>query len=1237
MALPPEDINFNYAGSPILSSPGRRSIGGDTTTGSINLANLEANAMKSGNGGNSPMPVYNGGTIEVPDSVPKREYYTTLRRFGTMGPRQGSISGGSLLGGGVASGPVTAVGSPYPSATMGRTATLGRSNTSASNFKPSGKSVDCAVIMLDGLQQMFSIDKAAYGQQLFDAVCSNLDLLETDYFGIKYLAPDNTMCWLKMDKKVAKQVGKNWLFEFQVKFFPYNIDSIAEDLTRYFLCLQVRQNLLSGQLPCSFTSYVILGSYVVQSDAGDFDPQRHQGIAYIRDHPFAPNHLQSTEMLYRIAETHRLHHGQSPEMADRNFLTNAKRLALYGVHMHKVLSSSGVEHGLGVYYGGLLLYLSRIRLQRFSWPRIIKLSYRKRHFIMIVRSLDEDQSERTYAFRCATPQRAKQLWTLCVEHHSFFRLRDYERSRKPSVLPGFSSRKFTYNHPGMGSSLGDLTTCTPEIAPPPNQRPQPAIRRMQPQRRQPSSNEQAWFTLPHGMNPPAYGADASQYQYAPQIASDASLGAAGYSPERWGGGESAVDMAGGQYRHGPSGAGLEYQPRPVFKPESWRISTADRSRCLGIDDRGLDIAAQHDSGWQGCRANKGVKAPGCYYFEATVLEDGPVAVGWATNEATLSPLGCDDQAFVLGNVIDGQSGATLSFKGKESDFSEGNRIVVTRGTVIGCRLDLDRGVATWSCNGIECPQILRIPENLINEPFFPAASMKDSRLLLNFGGSNSPPLRYPPSSIAGSVGFQPLAEITEDAQVANSNCGWRLNPYDATAGVEVQPDGMALQAHWGSGWQGCRANRGVKGEGRFYYEARVIESNGLARIGWTTEDGNLLVGTDAFGFGYGSDADGFGLSCQQGKRMHNNEIDNYGESFGEGDVIGCFLDLIQRTIRWAKNGHPFGDAYRLPDNFATTLASNGSPVTLRVAFFPTVALNNSTVELNFGDSQFSYFPGPDWTPLSYVAPENLQITSRPGPMHKRRGWSYLEPQAGAAGITLEATKGIMKPSIDRREDDLPATSSAVPRIHLAGAVPVMPGLAPVALSSPTKRSNGYHGINGNHQPTPTELAEAIDGIQLSPGRLQHTPVIPLNGGVGETVTVQRSEPKIESEFIEDENGKLIKRTTKRTQVVTTKTYSERYINPEPFIAVPSENDTQLEDAILRVTQLDPRVTVTTTNLHNQQQYHHSSTGYHNHHLQHHLAGIGKRSPMATHSPNSNNGTSNGRSAHFNCTPASANR
>uniref|UniRef100_A0A5K3F3D6 Band 4.1 C-terminal domain-containing protein n=1 Tax=Mesocestoides corti TaxID=53468 RepID=A0A5K3F3D6_MESCO len=196
-------------------------------------------------------------------------------------------------------------------------------------------------------------------------------------------------------------------------------------------------------------------------------------------------------------------------------------------------------------------------------------------------------------------------------------------------------------------------------------------------------------------------------------------------------------------------------------------------------------------------------------------------------------------------------------------------------------------------------------------------------------------------------------------------------------------------------------------------------------------------------------------------------------------------------------------------------------------------------------------------------------------MHKRRGWSYLEPHGG----TSESK--IIKPSVDRREDDLSPSTHIVPRLHLAGAVPVMPGLAP-PLSSPQRSThhaippgaNGYHS-NGHH----AVLADAIDGIQLSPSR-RHP--IPLDG-VNETVTVQRSEPKIESELLEDEDGKIIKRTTKRTQVVTTKTYSERYIQPETFIAVPDENDYALEQAILKVTRLDPGVAVRTTNLH-----HHSA-------------------------------------------------
>nr|VZI24879.1 unnamed protein product [Spirometra erinaceieuropaei] len=897
MPLHPES-SAGLLGSPLIGSPSHRSDGGDTTADSINFAHLEGQHHWS--------TAMQNGSVEVPDTVPKREYYASLRRYGpgsgtgTLGTRLGSISGGSMLtvgGAGVPNTSVATVGSPYPSATMGRSA-VGRSNTSALNFKPSGKVVDCAVIMLDGMQQVFCIDKAAYGQQLFDAVCTYLDLFEVDFFGIKCFSPDNSMCWLKLDQRIDKQIKKNWLFEFQVKFFPYDMDSITEDLTRYYLCLQVRQNLLSGQLPCSFFSYVILGAYVVQSDAGDFDPEQHHGIEYLRDHPFAPQHLQSPEMLHRIAATHRLLQGQTPELADRNFLTNAKKLALYGVHMHKVTSSSDAEHGLGVYYGGLLLYLGRIRLQRFSWPRIIKLSYRKRKFIVIVRALDETQGERTYEFRCPTELAAKRLWTLCVEHHNFFRLRGYERARKPSVLPEFSGRKYTYGQQQQHSTLGGLAgEQSLDVSVP--HRPQPAVRRLQPQRRQISTPDEAWFTLPHNAdNRYPNGTDVSQYQYTPQT---------------YGAGDAL---------HAPY--------------------TAD---------------------WTN-------------YGAGNMADPNRVRVGWATNGASLN-LGEDDLGLVFGTE-DGSTRGVITFNGDQFDLGA----EVRKGDVIGCYLDFDHGVAIWSCNGVEGSQPVRIPERLLNESFFPAIGLKDSRVLVNFGDSQ---LEFAPKSHP-SV---PLADVADDQLVSNANSGWRLNPYDATAGIDVRPDGMAVQSALGAGWQGCRANRGVLGEGRFYYEARVVEPRGLARFGWATEDGQLILGTDRFGFAYGADHEGFGLNGQQGKRIHNNEINNYGESFAEDDIIGCFLDLTQQTVKWAKNGHSFGDAYRLPADVCAAFTSGGTPV----ALFPAVSLIDSTVELNFGDSQFRYFPGPDWTPLSYVTPEHVQLSSLSGPKHKARGWSYLDPHA----------------------------------------------------------------------------------------------------------------------------------------------------------------------------------------------------------------------------------------------------
>ncbi|KAH8867729.1 ATP-dependent RNA helicase DDX1 [Schistosoma japonicum] len=118
----------------------------------------------------------------------------------------------------------------------------------------------------------------------------------------------------------------------------------------------------------------------------------------------------------------------------------------------------------------------------------------------------------------------------------------------------------------------------------------------------------------------------------------------------------------------------------------------------------------------------------------------------------------------------------------------------------------------------------------------------------------------------------------------------KLNVYDRTDAMAIDNDGLLCQSRDPGGWHGARANLGVKNEGRYYYEAHVTDE-GLCRVGWSTLTASHDIGTDAESFGFGG----------TGKMSHRRQFDSYGEAFGKGDTIGCFLDLDKRCISWSKN------------------------------------------------------------------------------------------------------------------------------------------------------------------------------------------------------------------------------------------------------------------------------------------------------------------------------------------------
>ncbi|KAG7172439.1 ATP-dependent RNA helicase Ddx1-like [Homarus americanus] len=162
---------------------------------------------------------------------------------------------------------------------------------------------------------------------------------------------------------------------------------------------------------------------------------------------------------------------------------------------------------------------------------------------------------------------------------------------------------------------------------------------------------------------------------------------------------------------------------------------------------------------------------------------------------------------------------------------------------------------------------------------------------------------------------------------------WLMSFFDRDAGMAVTPDGLRCQSRDPKSWQGVRCTKAVTGKGKYYYEA-LVSDEGLCRVGWATPTASLDLGTCKSGFGYGG----------TGKKSNCKQFDEYGESFGLKDVIGCYLNLDNMEIHFSKNGVDLGKAFTLRSEFKNSV------------FHPSLVLKNAEMSFNFGATSFKHPP-----------------------------------------------------------------------------------------------------------------------------------------------------------------------------------------------------------------------------------------------------------------------------------------
>uniref|UniRef100_A0A3P8USP8 FERM, ARHGEF and pleckstrin domain-containing protein 1 n=1 Tax=Cynoglossus semilaevis TaxID=244447 RepID=A0A3P8USP8_CYNSE len=306
---------------------------------------------------------------------------------------------------------------------------------------PPGRHVTIRVRMLDDTEEVFDISQKASGKVLFDLVCSHMNLIEGDYFGLEFQNHQKLMVWLDHIKPIIKQLRrpKHTILRFAVKFFPPDHAQLLEELTRYLFALQVKQDLSCGRLTCNDTSAALMVSHIIQSEIGDFEES--QCRSHLLNNSYIPDQMP---LIDKIMEFHSKNIGQTPSESDYQLLEVARRLEMYGIRLHPAKDREGTGLSLAVAHTGVLVFQGQTKINAFNWSKVRKLSFKRKRFLIKLRPDLNSSYQDTLEFLMASRDCCKVFWKICVEYHAFFRLFEEPKPKpKPVLFTRGSSFRFS--------------------------------------------------------------------------------------------------------------------------------------------------------------------------------------------------------------------------------------------------------------------------------------------------------------------------------------------------------------------------------------------------------------------------------------------------------------------------------------------------------------------------------------------------------------------------------------------------------------------------------------------------------------------------------------------------------------------------------------------------------------------------------------------------------------------------
>lgn len=308
----------------------------------------------------------------------------------------------------------------------------------------------------------FTLSVESTGQESLEAVAQRLELREITYFSLWYYNKQNLRRWVDLEKPLKKQLDKyasEPTIYFGVVFYVPSVSQLQQEVTRYQYYLQLKKDILEGNIPCTIEQAIHLAGLAVQADFGDFDQYESQDFLQ-KFALFPVGWLQDEKVLeeatQKVAILHQKYRGLTAPDAEMLYMQEVERMDGYGEESYPAKDSQGSDISVGACLEGVFVKHKNGRPPViFRWHEIANMSHNKSFF-----ALELTSKEETVQCQTEDMETAKYVWRLCVARHKFYRLNHFSLQTHTVTVNPIRRRS---------SSRMSLLKPQPYVMPPPPQ------------------------------------------------------------------------------------------------------------------------------------------------------------------------------------------------------------------------------------------------------------------------------------------------------------------------------------------------------------------------------------------------------------------------------------------------------------------------------------------------------------------------------------------------------------------------------------------------------------------------------------------------------------------------------------------------------------------------------------------------------------------------------------------------